>query len=472
MSAANLQGVLLGMGNPLLDISATVEQDILDKYDVKLNNAILAEEKHLPVYSELVEKYNPQFIAGGATQNSIRVCQVRYFFSSSFFLPSQSPFFPFSLSPSLSFFIYVYIAPTLVCNAFYSTWGWPPAPPCVYEGAEMNNSRVDLWGWANLPLPAFNISPLQIPLSLYISIYFPFSHSLSPILSLSISSSLSHTLYSHFLKPQWMLQAEGATSFIGCVGKDEYAAKLRTAAEADGVHVSYLEDESTPTGTCACLIKDQERSLIANLAAANNYKLDHLQTEESKKIVEAAKYYYISGFFLTVSPPSIMEVAKHAHANGKTFAMNLSAPFITQFFADPLNAALPYVDILFGNESEAEAFGKQHGYDDLSVEGIAKKIANLPKENADKPRIVIITQGSNATVVATGETVTSYPVPSLEKDAIVDSNGAGDAFVGGFLSQLVQGKSIESAVNAGHYSAGLILGVSGTVLSGKPKTDF
>ena len=48
----------MGMGNPLLDISAEVGQDVLDKYDVKLDSAILAEEKHLPVYKELVEKYN------------------------------------------------------------------------------------------------------------------------------------------------------------------------------------------------------------------------------------------------------------------------------------------------------------------------------------------------------------------------------------------------------------------------------
>ena len=67
--------LLLGMGNPLLDISAVVEQDILDKYELKLNNAILAEEKHNPLYKEMVEKYPVEYIAGGATQNSIRVCQ-------------------------------------------------------------------------------------------------------------------------------------------------------------------------------------------------------------------------------------------------------------------------------------------------------------------------------------------------------------------------------------------------------------
>jgi hypothetical protein len=32
---AELRGVLLGMGNPLLDVSAVVDQAFLDKYDVR-----------------------------------------------------------------------------------------------------------------------------------------------------------------------------------------------------------------------------------------------------------------------------------------------------------------------------------------------------------------------------------------------------------------------------------------------------
>ncbi len=36
----------------------------------------------------------------------------------------------------------------------------------------------------------------------------------------------------------------------------------------------YLVDKDTSTGTCAvCVSKSGERSLVANLAAANNYKV-------------------------------------------------------------------------------------------------------------------------------------------------------------------------------------------------------
>lgn len=52
-----------------------------------------------------------------------------------------------------------------------------------------------------------------------------------------------------------------------------------------------------------------------------------------------------------MSPESIMILAKHAHEKGHTFIMNLSAPFVSQFYKEPLEEMMPYVDVLFGNES-------------------------------------------------------------------------------------------------------------------------
>jgi hypothetical protein len=44
------EGVILGMCNPLLDIEAEVDLDVLEKYGMKQNDAILAEDKHLPLW--------------------------------------------------------------------------------------------------------------------------------------------------------------------------------------------------------------------------------------------------------------------------------------------------------------------------------------------------------------------------------------------------------------------------------------
>ncbi|KAI5575278.1 hypothetical protein BDE02_10G200300 [Populus trichocarpa] len=335
------EGILLGMGNPLLDISAVVDDDFLQKYDIKLNNAILAEDKHLPMYDEMASKDNVEYIAGGATQNSIRVAQ-------------------------------------------------------------------------------------------------------------------------------WMLQIPGATSYMGSIGKDKFGEEMKKNSTEAGVNVHYYEDEAAPTGTCAVCVVGGERSLIANLSAANCYKSEHLKRPENWKLVEKAKYFYIAGFFLTVSPESIMLVAEHAAANNKVFMMNLSAPFICEFFKDVQEKALPYMDYVFGNETEARTFAKVHGWETENVEEIALKISQWPKASGAHKRIAVITQGADPVVVAEDGKVKLFPVILLPKEKLVDTNGAGDAFVGGFLSQLVQEKPIEDCVKAGCYAANVIIQRSGCTYPEKP----
>jgi len=332
------EGVLLGMGNPLLDISAVVDQDFLNKYEIKSNDAILAGEKHLPMYDELAAKSNVEYIAGGATQNSIRVAQ-------------------------------------------------------------------------------------------------------------------------------WMLQSPGATSYMGCIGKDKFGEEMKKNAKNAGVNAHYYEVD-IPTGTCAVCVVGGDRSLVANLSAANNYKADHLKEPENWALVEKAKYIYIAGFFLTVSPESIMLVAEHAAKNNKCFLMNLSAPFICEFYSKPQDEALKYADYIFGNETEARTYAKVHGWETENVEEIALKLAALPKESGK--RTVVITQGADPVVVAQDGKVTTYPVILLPKEKLIDTNGAGDAFVGGFLSQLVQEKSVEECVRAGCYAANVIIQRSGCTYPDKP----
>ena len=134
--------------------------------------------------------------------------------------------------------------------------------------------------------------------------------------------------------------------------------------------------------------------------------------------------------------------------------LNFSAPFMCQFFGTQIKTILPYVDIVIGNEAEAEAWASANGYaDPKDLPGIARTIALLPKNNASRSRIVVFTQGAQHTVVVTADKPKEpkiFPVDVLSDDQIVDTNGAGDAFAGGFLGGLVAGKSLDDSVLAGH----------------------
>ena len=67
--------MIVGFCNPLLDISACVDDAFLQKYDLLANNAILAEDKHKPIYQDLITNYKVDYIAGGSGQNALRVSQ-------------------------------------------------------------------------------------------------------------------------------------------------------------------------------------------------------------------------------------------------------------------------------------------------------------------------------------------------------------------------------------------------------------
>jgi len=264
-----------------------------------------------------------------------------------------------------------------------------------------------------------------------------------------------------------MLQevAPGATRSIGCIGNDTFGEELRKKATADGVDVRYLVDPTAKSGSCAVLIVKKDRSLVANLSAANNYKKSHL--DENFHLVEDAKVIYGTGFFLTVSTESLLALGEHAAATNKPYVFNLAAPFLIEFFWDQLSSVLPFVDVLFANEHEAAALGKKLGWGE-DLREIAKKAAELEKKNDKRSRTVIFTQGANDVVVYENGEIKTFPTTRVPDGEIVDFNGAGDCFVGGFLSQYLQGKPTEECLRAAQYCAGVCIRTSGIKFHGKP----
>ncbi|KAF6812183.1 pfkB family carbohydrate kinase [Colletotrichum sojae] len=320
---------LLCLENPLLDIQAVGDEALLQKYGLKSNDAILAEEKHLGIYEDLLNNYDAKLIAGGAAQNTARGAQ-------------------YILAP---------------------------------------NSVV----------------------------------------------------------------------YLGGVGDDKYASILHDAVKTAGLRVEYRVDPKISTGRCGVVITGHDRSMCTDLGAANHYDLEHLTRPDVWALVEGAQAYYIGGYHFTVCPPAIQKLAEEAAKNNKIFAVSLSAPFIPQFFKDPLDASAPYWDYVIGNETEAAAYAESHNLGTTDLKEIAKALANLPKENTQRKRVAIITQGTDPTLVAIqGEdAVTEYPVKPIAKEQINDTNGAGDAFAGGLMAGLVDGKPLAEAIDMGQWLAKL-----------------
>jgi adenosine kinase len=108
-----------------------------------------------------------------------------------------------------------------------------------------------------------------------------------------------------------------STAYIGCVGKDGLADQLRAANDKEGLYTPYQVVEGSQTGACAVVITGHHRSLVTELGAAEKFDKSHFETEEVKKIIDGAKFFYLEGYFLTHGLESALILAKHSHENGK-----------------------------------------------------------------------------------------------------------------------------------------------------------
>lgn len=97
---------------------------------------------------------------------------------------------------------------------------------------------------------------------------------------------------------------------------------------------------------------------------------------------------------------------------------------------------------------------------------IALKICNLPKQNEARSRVCIITTGHNPVILARDGKISEFPVDVVPKEKIIDTNGAGDAFAGGFLSQYIQGHDLDVCIRCGVWTASQIIQRGGCTFEG------
>ena len=78
------------------------------------------------------------------------------------------------------------------------------------------------------------------------------------------------------------------------------------------------------------MITNHERSLVANLAAAEAFDKALVGDAVAQKMLAAVKVIYVTSFFLTHSPEAALALGRYAADKNKVFVMNISAPFLVQ----------------------------------------------------------------------------------------------------------------------------------------------
>lgn len=231
------------------------------------------------------------------------------------------------------------------------------------------------------------------------------------------------------------------TGFIGKIGTDSVGEFYEQALEEAHV-VPYFIKTPGISGSCTVLIsKDGERTMGTFLGPAPTITPDEIKEE----ILSQYNCIYIEGYLL-VNEELVRTTMQKAKRLGLKVALDLSNFNIVNAFKGLLDDIIPkYVDILFSNESEAEAFTGLEAHEAVKVlsEMVEVSLVTLGKEGA-----LVGSKGQIFTVPAEG----GKPV---------DTTGAGDHFAAGFLYGQSVGASLEQSARIGSLLAGYIIDVIG-----------
>jgi len=233
----------------------------------------------------------------------------------------------------------------------------------------------------------------------------------------------------------------GASGFIGKIGSDEMGEFYENALLDAGVSPYFIKTSGV-SGCCTVLISpDAERTMCTFLGPAPTILPDEVRED----ILSAYHCVYVEGYLL-VNETLVRSALQKAKALGLKIALDLSNFNIVNAFKDLLNDIIPeYVDILFSNESEAEAFTG------LPAREAVRKLSEMVE-------VSLVTLGKEGVLIGSKGLVLA--VPAEEKKPL-DTTGAGDNFAAGFLYGQSVGASLEQSVRVGTLLAGHVIEVIG-----------
>lgn len=205
---------------------------------------------------------------------------------------------------------------------------------------------------------------------------------------------------------------------VGLVGDDPYGAKALAGLTEYGVDTSLVRAvKGGRTFFCVVLLDGSGEKALTVVDTDCRLPRRHIDPEEFAR----ARLVHLLG-----DDAQFVEwAAEEAARRGALVSVDMEAS-TTQRGVSALESLLSRIDVVFLNEH-----GYRIGFGGEPLDAL-HRVLDLG------PRVAVITRGSLGALVGTSTGVweiPAYPVP------VTDSTGAGDCFVGAFLTSLLQGMS-------------------------------
>lgn len=245
------------------------------------------------------------------------------------------------------------------------------------------------------------------------------------------------------------------SAWIGRVGADPFGDEVVRVLRGEGVTPLVVRDASRPTGVMAKVRRTPLHQRVVYLrtgSAGSALGPDDVDARAGE--VAAARVLHLSGITPALSASAAGAVDRAvalARAAGVLVSLDVnyrSALWSRADAAERLGALLEGVDLLFAGTDEAllldgDGAGGRGG---AGVDDLADLADVAERLSARGPREVVLTHGaSGATAVVDGRASAARP-PAVP---VVDTVGAGDAFVAGYLSALIDGAPVAQRLVTG-----------------------
>ncbi|SDB81827.1 ribokinase [Raineyella antarctica] len=218
---------------------------------------------------------------------------------------------------------------------------------------------------------------------------------------------------------------------VGAVGEDAYAEPATTYLRRVGVDLAHVHAVEGPTGLAVVTVDAHGENAIIVIAGANA-AVDAAAVEAAREVIASSAVVVLQGEI----PRDGIEAAARS-ARGR-LVVNL-APAVA---VDP--EVLRRADPLVVNEHEATyAYALlAPGAESPDPRDAAGQDALVEAIHAAGVASVVMTVGADGAVLTDGSGLRRVPSPRVE---VVDSTGAGDAFVGALATGLAAGLDLDDA---------------------------
>ncbi len=231
------------------------------------------------------------------------------------------------------------------------------------------------------------------------------------------------------------------TAVVCCLGKDLAGDIIFRELESAGIHTDRISRLAvdTPVANLQVASDGSRISVNSNAVLLKGYRVD-------PNALSGARVVSFASLF---RPPLeearvIGELITAAKKSGAVICADTKLPVTGSVDFGGLSEVLPMIDYFFPNEKEAAYYSGKCTYAEMAQEFRKKGIRN-----------VIIKTGKDGCYISGEEG--EFAVPAVPVEKVLDTTGAGDNFVAGFISGILEKETFRSCAQKGVERAACVI---------------